>query len=778
MDRGAVTVHGTGGVEMKASYDRVKHMKMLWMSMTTKMAVYLVVLSIIPLLILGAISNYTANKVINNEIENLTVQLMSEKTLHLELMAEEIESLIANVSGVDDIKNAIKSPTSDESGYNNLATQAKIGYILSNYKNIKGLVSIDIFTTGGSHYHVGDTLDIKEIDSGLLQNLYKEAAASGEPIYWAGIENNVNRNSQTEKVITAVKLMKVLDEKTYQEKVIGLLMVNYNVETLYQSFHQNTDEGLRFMIVDKKDRIVYYDDFGKVGTVVNADFLSQTERDTGNFSWTIEGEDSAVTFERSMLTDWRLISFMSKKYISEKTRIISLATMGVLAFCFVVVGLAAYVFTVSFVIPIRNVTSQFVEIKHGTFDMRSRLPVNRQDEIGELNTGFNTFVDTLEEINRNQDALREAKEAAESASRLKGEFLANVSHEIRTPMNAIVGYTTLLKDLIQGEKGQNYLNSILKAGNTLMNLINDILDISKIEVGKIELNLEQLRTRQLIEEIQSVFMWNVQQKGIALTVHVAPEIPEVLLMDEMRIRQVLLNLIGNAVKFTDKGTIEVSAVLRPQGNDNGQVDLEISIRDTGIGIPGDQQQLVFEPFKQMDGQSNKRYGGTGLGLSISKRLIEIMGGSISLVSEPGKGSCFTVLFPGVTVYSKRTDSSQAEGDGDETGKVEKPFMGISELERFFDAEAKEPFPEPVDPRLIEILTQVHGELWQTCSRDNRINDVRTLSEQLERIGEQFGYKPLIFYAESLTNAVRGYHAGRIRELLGAFPELLEHIRRR
>ncbi len=758
---------------MKFSDDLLKHIKGIWMSITTRMAIYLLLLSIIPLLILGMISNYTANQVINKEIEQLTVLLMSEKNQHLEMIAEEIESLIANVSGVDDIKNAIKNPSAVKSGYDNLATQAKIGYILSNYKNIKGLISIDIFTTAGSHYHVGDTLDIKEIDNALLDALYSSAEASEASIYWAGIEDNVNLNSQTDKVITAVKLMKTIDEESYKEKTIGLVMVNYDVDTLYRIFNKNAVKGTGFMIVDEKDRIIYYDDFSRVGTVVNGDFLSKTQGPSGSFNWNINGKDSVVTYEKSNHTNWRLISFMSKSYITEKTQVITHATLGVLLLCFIVVGITAYVFSISFVIPVKNVTNQFAQIKHGSFDMKTRLPSSRKDEIGELNQGFNTFVDTLEEINNNQEALRMSKEAAESANRLKGEFLANVSHEIRTPMNAIMGYTTLLNDLVEGEKGKGYLNSIQRAGNTLMNLINDILDISKIEVDKIVLNLDQFHIRQLIEEIQSVFLWNAQAKGIDLVVNIDPEIPEVLMLDDMRMRQVLFNLIGNAVKFTDRGKVELSVRLKRRTESDKKIDLEIAISDTGIGIPSDQQDVIFEAFKQMDGQSTKRYGGTGLGLSISKRLVEIMGGTLTLESEPGTGSTFTVTLPDILVHLQ-TAEQQPEAPAEKAA----PGRGISResREQLLKMVDPENVTNVVDSKMMELLDELYRGMWETCSRGNRISDIKEFAERLGTVGEKFRVYSLVVYGNALMDSAKGYNAGKIRELLKAYPALLDKLR--
>lgn len=370
--------------------------------------------------------------------------------------------------------------------------------------------------------------------------------------------------------------------------------------------------------------------------------------------------------------------------------------------------------------------------------------------------------------------LEQSRQYAESANALKSQFIANLSHEIRTPMNAIVGYTTLLKDLVDGEKGQNYLNAIQKAGNTLVNFINDILDLSKIEVGKLELRAEQFPIRQLVDEIHSTFTWNVKEKGLSLIVDVDPEIPSVLLMDGMRFRQVLFNLIGNAVKFTDKGMVEVSVHWKRQKAAVEIIDLEIVIKDTGIGIPEDQHQTIFEPFKQMDGQSNKKYGGTGLGLSISKRLVEVMGGSISLESRLGEGSLFTVTLPGIQVFMNESDGAWRSTE-QQSESLDGHTPEFSPETR--STENQTGLTEGVTPLLIEQLDRLKADLWETCSRGNRISDVRELAARLYEMGECFSCGPLLDYASNLGASAKGYHAGRIRELLSEFPSILENLRK-
>jgi PAS domain S-box-containing protein len=238
--------------------------------------------------------------------------------------------------------------------------------------------------------------------------------------------------------------------------------------------------------------------------------------------------------------------------------------------------------------------------------------------------------------------LLQAKEDAESATRAKSEFLANMSHEIRTPMNAVIGFSDLLSTLITDKKQKSYLESIRVSGKNLLNLINDILDLSKIESGKLAIRYEPTNSYDIFNEIKQIFQIKISEKRLAFVVDIDKSLPESLVLDETRLRQVLLNIVGNAVKFTETGSITLS--VKPFfNNDPHLLDLHIFVKDTGIGIPHSQQELIFESFNQQEGQSNKKYGGTGLGLSISKRLIEMMNGHISVSSTVGKGSLFKIV---------------------------------------------------------------------------------------------------------------------------------------
>ena len=245
--------------------------------------------------------------------------------------------------------------------------------------------------------------------------------------------------------------------------------------------------------------------------------------------------------------------------------------------------------------------------------------------------------------------LRKAREVAETANRAKSEFLANMSHEIRTPMNAILGFSELLERQIDDSRHRGYLESITSSGRTLLGLINDILDLSKIESGKLVLEPEPVHVASTFKEIADVFALEARNKGLEVRVQVSPDLPDGILVDEVRLRQILLNLMGNAVKFTDRGHIELQASFSHSPEGSSWIDLVISIADTGIGIEEAEQKRVFDAFVQQSGQSTRAFGGTGLGLTITQRLVDLMGGSIDLVSSPGKGTRISLTFPGMEV---------------------------------------------------------------------------------------------------------------------------------
>lgn len=256
------------------------------------------------------------------------------------------------------------------------------------------------------------------------------------------------------------------------------------------------------------------------------------------------------------------------------------------------------------------------------------------------------------------EELENAKLEAENANKAKSEFLANISHEIRTPMNAVLGFSEILLNRTEDVTNRYYLNTIISSGRALLSLINDILDLSKIESGKIELNLEPMSLGDLIHEVGLIFSKSIEDKGLLYIENLQKSSPN-LLLDEIRIRQILFNLLGNAIKFTEKGQIKIETQYLYLSDSQDIVDISIIISDTGIGIPSDEFESIFNDFVQRSGQNTKKYGGTGLGLAITKRLVEKMNGSIAIQSEIGKGSTFNVYIPRVSVAQTQRNNIQS-----------------------------------------------------------------------------------------------------------------------
>lgn len=266
----------------------------------------------------------------------------------------------------------------------------------------------------------------------------------------------------------------------------------------------------------------------------------------------------------------------------------------------------------------------------------------------------------IREMRREAEELKIAKIRAEKASQVKSEFVANMSHEFRTPLNAVIGFSELLSDMVSDHRQQRFVQAIHTAGRNLLRLIDDILDHSKIEAGKLQLNPSSVNLKELLGEIEQIFHLKVTEKKLHFAIDVADDLPDWLYLDETRMRQILLNLVGNALKFTDTGHVNIAvrpipspAPFSPSPDNEESISFMLSVLDTGIGIPEEDQEKVFQSFEQQSNQNSVKYGGTGLGLSITRQLVELMGGKIGLISTPGEGSRFDISFFNVSISTEK-----------------------------------------------------------------------------------------------------------------------------
>lgn len=272
--------------------------------------------------------------------------------------------------------------------------------------------------------------------------------------------------------------------------------------------------------------------------------------------------------------------------------------------------------------------------------------VSQMDLIATLFTSVILFffgwvlVSDINKRNLLEKDLKAAKQKAEQSAHIKEQFMANMSHEIRTPMTSIIGFTNLLERTSLDEKQKDYVRTVKSAGENLLTIVNDILDFSKIEAGMIRFEETAFSVQGLLHSVNTMFLPKTKEKNIRLVFHPIENIPETLIGDPARLTQIMINLIGNAIKFTDKGSIEITAKLLKE--DNQFATIQFIISDTGIGIPKDKLKLIFDRFEQVDAETSRRFGGTGLGLSIVKNLVELQGGIISVDSEEGKGSVFSI----------------------------------------------------------------------------------------------------------------------------------------
>ncbi|MBX2850653.1 MAG: response regulator [Phycisphaeraceae bacterium] len=517
----------------------------------------------------------------------------------------------------------------------------------------------------------------------------RSAALGGDQCYVSPISLNVDHS----RVQINNPVLRVSTPIWHSEKFQGVIVLNVSAETILDEIKQHFDQG-RIIFAAESGEYMSHPDADKrwgeqlgtghslfkdwPGLTLNtirshtygdgipplslASGDGETEMTLSYISFDDHNEGWTVGLERDR-AEVLAASTAMNRYILITTAIVGL-----------IVTLLAMLGSLIWTKPIKQLSAAAEAIREGDYSVR--LKAARKDELGDMARSFNRMAMDLEkalEIDRKR-AEAEASNAAKSA------FLANMSHEIRTPMNAILGFTDLLlADGITEADCKDYIQTIQRNGDHLMCVINDILDLSKVESGKMSVESVQTSLPDLVGRVSSLMRSKAQQKGVQIKQVTGEDMPEYVFTDPVRLRQILINLMGNAIKFTHEGSVILRA--NHKRIDDQRAELIFEVRDTGIGIPPEKIEKLFKPFNQADESITRHYGGTGLGLTLSKQFVDLLGGEIQVESIPGQGSTFRVIVPVKLAQTRSTTTKTSEATGtnqDQTPATDR-FPGVRVL---------------------------------------------------------------------------------------------------
>ena len=611
-------------------------------NITAKLLAYLLLAGVLPMILLGATAFEVSKRIIIEQAETENSRLLASFSSYMALYQDQIEDLAANIAGNAYIGNALRNISAHTAdSFEALETQAQMGYALNNYVRVKGLVSINLFARNGARYQVGETLNVSDVPAQLVKQFLDEASQAQTPVLWRGINDNLNTRSRHTRVLTVVRAIQHFSPATGQSDAVGVLVISLD-NSIMRSFLEDAPlpAGAQLMELDGNGNIALHSEEQRVGQSLAPALLQLMRAPSPVSQLVLDGAEMLLRVAPELARGSLLAVISPREPLTQKVNRLALLTFGLVTLAVLCMVVLAGYFGRTVVRPIRAVSDGFRQIAANPQGQHAPLPSGATPgEIAQLVHGYNDHLLALQAQRAAAHELRQAKTAAETANLAKSRFLATMSHEIRTPLNGILGMAQmLLRPQLEPTERQRYAKTILSSGQTLLTLLNDILDISKIEADKIHLELRVSRPERLMRDVQNLFANAAQAKHLKLEQRWLGPAGQRYLLDPHRVRQMLSNLVGNGIKFTEQGYVQIECTELDR-QDNLAV-LQFSVSDSGLGIAKENLPHLFQPFSQADNSTTRKFGGSGLGLSIVRSLARVMDGDAGVSSTLGVGSSF------------------------------------------------------------------------------------------------------------------------------------------